>query len=173
MASPNGSFRFQDWNTNRFGFDSSMSTNPNYNLNFGQSPQTATIPVAFDTWQPDAELTQWGDTAMKNWGVDPAQPVSLLSKDSFLGKMGPDGWIPGWGMQGLQIGSALMGAWNGMQQLDLAKDQFAFSKQAYEQNYQNQRKLTNAALRDRQRARYASDPRGQQTSDEYMKENGV
>lgn len=54
--------------------------------------------------------------------------------------------------------NALAQGWLGFQQLDLAKDNLAFQKDAFNKNYANQRQLTNQQLMDRQRARYAANP---------------
>ena len=124
-------------------------------------------PTANNTFNPALGVDQNFATAMQANAQAP-----FLSWDSFAGKMGPNGWTPGWGMQGMQALGGLASAWNGMQQLDLAKDQFAFQKRAYEQNYNNQKTLTNAYLRDRQ-ARRIAEGTAQGTVDDYMDKNGI
>jgi len=49
----------------------------------------------------------------------------------------------------------IMGAWGGLQQLNLAKDQFKFNKGAFNTNLANQANLTNSQLSDRQDRRVA------------------
>jgi hypothetical protein len=71
------------------------------------------------------------------------------------------------------VGKGLADSWLGMQQLDLGQEQLAFQKNAFNQNFQNQRTLTNASLQDRQAARVAANPNGYQSVGDYMKENGV
>lgn len=71
------------------------------------------------------------------------------------------------------IGSSLMDGWLGMEKLDLAKDSLNFQKDAFSKQFENQRTLTNAELRDRQNARVASNPTAYQSVDDYMKANGV
>jgi hypothetical protein len=171
---------FNNWNPNPAVFNSSMGTDAGLNLNFqnfGQIP----VPTTTSTmglgqgWMPDAGLTQWGETALNNWGMNGAGAAGngdWFSLGSALGKMTPNGFAPGWGMQGLQALGGVMGAWNGMQQLNLAKDQFAFSKQAYKKNYENQKKLTNSYLRDRQ-ARRIREGSAQGSVDDYMNQNGI
>lgn len=130
-------------------------------IDFGVSPAAAS------TFNPALNVDQNFASAMQNTGNSP-----FLSMDSFAGKMGPNGWTPGWGMQGLEVLSGLAGAWNGMQQLDLAKDQFAFQKQAYTKNYENQKKLTNARLEDRQKAR-RSFSSAHEDEESYMARNRI
>ena len=59
-----------------------------------------------------------------------------LSWDSAFGYTDANGTsIAGWGTQGLGAASSLMGMYGGMEQLDLAKKNYALQKQAFEQNY--------------------------------------
>ena len=60
-----------------------------------------------------------------------------------------------------------------MEKVDLAKDSLNFQKDAFSKQFENQRTLTNAELRDRQIARVASNPTAYQSVDDYMKANGV
>ena len=89
------------------------------------------------------------------------------------GKLEDGTQVNGIGSTLINTGLGAWNAWNGMQQLDLAKEQFAFQKDAFNKQYNNQRKLTNARLRDRQNARLAAAPNGYQSTDAYMKQNGV
>lgn len=70
------------------------------------------------------------------------------------------------------VGS-LADSWLAMQQLDLARDQFNFQKDAFSKQFENQRSLTNTRLRDRQRARLGANPNAYQSEAEYMSKNGV
>lgn len=82
----------------------------------------------------------------------------------------------GAGLYGLQALSGLTGAWTGMEQLDLAKDQFAFQKDAWNQQFDAQRKMTNSQLEDRQRARESWNGAFKTTATptaEYMQKYGV
>lgn len=79
----------------------------------------------------------------------------------------------GWGMPLLGMGKSIFDGWLGMEKLDLAKDSLNFQKDAFSKQFENQRTLTNAELRDRQRARVASNPTAYQSVDEYMKANQV
>jgi hypothetical protein len=79
----------------------------------------------------------------------------------------------GWGAPLLGAISGIGQSWLGMQQLDLARDQFALKKDLAMTNLANQQKLTNASLEDRQRARLGANPTGYQSVGDYMKKNGV
>jgi len=79
----------------------------------------------------------------------------------------------GWGnlaLGGLQAG---MGAFMGLKQLDLAKDQLRFQKEAFNKNYGAQRQTTNTNLEDRQRRRHYENPEFYQDTSTYMQKNGV
>lgn len=65
-----------------------------------------------------------------------------------------------------------MDAYLGYQQLKLAKEALSFQKDAFSKQFENQRTLTNAQLRDRQRARNSS-AGGHQSEGAYMAQNGV
>ena len=83
----------------------------------------------------------------------------------------------GWGGLALGAGQALFGAWDGMRNYNLQKDQLAFSKDAFAKNWDAQRKTTNSQLEDRQVARLASrqgaDSSPYQSVGDYMKQNGI
>jgi len=96
------------------------------------------------------------------------QPESTFMTDWFGGQ-NQMGYIP------TSIGalSAGIGAYTGLQNYRLAKDQLAFQKYAFGKNWENQVTLTNAALRDRQAARYSANPNAYESPDEYMAKNKV
>ena len=77
------------------------------------------------------------------------------------------------GILGPTAGLATTGvnAYLGLENLDLAKKSLKFEKEAFSKQFENQRSLTNTSLRDRQLARDSST--GRNTTDSYMKENGV
>lgn len=83
----------------------------------------------------------------------------------------------GWGGMALGAGQALFGAWDGMRNYNLQKDQLAFSKDAFAKNWDAQRKTTNSQLQDRQQARLASregaSSNPYQSVGDYMKQNGI
>lgn len=69
--------------------------------------------------------------------------------------------------------NGLSGLWNARKQGKLAKEQFNFSKDAFNKNYAASAKTTNAQLADRQAARYARNPKAFATVSDYMKKYGV
>lgn len=120
---------------------------------------------------------QTGFSSMQNYGAPTATVPGGGSKfgfmDRMLGAEAADGSkIGGWGMPALQLGTGLMQGYLGMKQYGLAKDQFKESQDQYADNYDSQRRLTNAQLRDRQKARVNSNPNAQSV-EAYMKENEV
>jgi hypothetical protein len=104
-------------------------------------------------------------------GTGQADGGGLFS--NFLDTTDKNGTKQGWG--GLALGAAqgLGGAYLGMKQYGLAKDQFNESKRQFNQNFDTQAKLTDNRLEDRQSARVASNPGAYQSVSEYMKKNGV
>lgn len=70
------------------------------------------------------------------------------------------------------VGSAL-NAYNAYKANKLAQDQFNFQKQAWQANFNNQRKMTNSQLEDRQKARVANNPIQNESVDSYMRKYGV
>jgi hypothetical protein len=132
-------------------------------------PNTTTVPV-------DAGLWSGFSNALSGVGGTVKNVLGMGSDEDFAklwgGKVG-DNTYNGILSTGLQLGTGLWNAWNGMQQLDLARDQFAFQKDAFNKQYENQRTLTNARLRDRQNARLGANPNGYQSTADYMKQNGV
>lgn len=71
-------------------------------------------------------------------------------------------------LQGL---SSLFQAWNGMQTLGLAKDQFNFQKNAFNTNLNNQRQTYNTALEDRIRGRTSDYVGKEQDVQSYLDKN--
>ena len=72
---------------------------------------------------------------------------------------------------GLQAASGLWGAYNGMQQTKLAKQQMANSLNQWNKSYANQVASYNTRLEDRQNARYAAQGAHQQDTASYMAKN--
>lgn len=88
---------------------------------------------------------------------------------SWFGKLGGMEGI-GAGLQGL---GALGSMFTGFKNYGLAKDQLKFQKQAFNKNFENQKKLTNARLEDRQRQRHAANPYMNARPEDYMAKHGV
>lgn len=99
----------------------------------------------------------------------PAGSSDWLSLDGMLGKAGQ----PGWGGLALGLGQGLFSGYLGLQQLGMAKKAFAENQRQFNLNYDAQRRTTNAALEDRQRARLASNPGAYESVGTYMDRNGV
>jgi hypothetical protein len=72
---------------------------------------------------------------------------------------------------GLQGAAGLWGAYNGMQQTKLIKQQMANSLNQWNKNYANQVTAYNTHLEDRQSARVAAQGANQQDVDSYMAKN--
>lgn len=71
------------------------------------------------------------------------------------------------------LAQAGMGAFLGMQQYGLAKEQFAANKENSERNFRIQQQRTNSQLEDRQQARVASNAGAYQSVGAYMAANRV
>lgn len=74
-------------------------------------------------------------------------------------------------MGGLQGAAGLWGAYNGMQQNKLIKQQMANSLNQWNKNYANQVASYNTSLEDRQRARVGANPNAYESVDSYMAKN--
>lgn len=74
-------------------------------------------------------------------------------------------------MGGMQAASGLWGAYNGMQQTKLAKQQMANSLNQWNKSYANQVSSYNTRLEDRQNARVAAQGANQQDTASYMAKN--
>lgn len=106
-----------------------------------------------------------------NSGGGSVSPWSM--KGIFGGTLEDGTSINGWGGTALGAAQGLMGGYMGMKQYGLAKDQLAESKRQFNANFDTSRKLTNSRLRDRQRARVASNPKAYQSVGAYMNKNEV
>lgn len=105
-----------------------------------------------------------GSMPLATMGTTPKP--GMFSWDNMLG---PNGW------GGLALGAAqgLFGGYLGLQHLGLANKSFAENQRQFNMNYDSQRRLTNAQLEDRQRARLASNANAYQSIDTYMNQNGI
>lgn len=94
--------------------------------------------------------------------------IGGILKSTFLNKNG-----------GLNVGnitgllSSIAGIYGGFQQLGLAKDSLALSKEAFRVNTENQRKSYNTALEDRAAGRYSASNPDRAKADEYVKRNSL
>ena len=96
-----------------------------------------------------------------------------LSWDSAFGFTDANGSsIAGWGTQGLGAASSLMGMYGGMEQLGLAKKNYALQKQAFEQNYNANRTAYNSAVAN-QWGRAKANGQTTMSESEYMAKYGL
>lgn len=121
-----------------------VSTSPFMSNNIGTSPAPMMSPN-FNA----AGFTPVG-------GQTPGSPgnTSLFGGLLDQASAGNFGSLQGWGSVMGGIGS-LVGGFNGLQQMKLAKEQFNFSKSLANRNLANQAAVTNQALRDRRSGRRA------------------
>ena len=173
-------FSGSDENTPATGFGIQQSDTPTPNWFWGSNQPTqgfgvqqATAPVSGFGFEqsynamnsPSSSLTS-GTT----WGSNPYQrpPVDWWSMDGAFG----NGQTGGWAMPAMQGLQAMFNWTQGNKALDLARDQFNFSKKITQKNLANQTSLLNTAMQDRQNARRSSSSSYQDT-DSYMKEHGL
>ena len=96
-----------------------------------------------------------------------------FSWDSAFGFTDANGnSIAGWGTQGLGAASSLMGMYGGMEQLGLAKKNYALQKQAFEQNYNANRTAYNSAVAN-QWGRAKANGQTTMSESEYMAKYGL
>lgn len=135
------------------------------NLNFGSNAYDSlslTNPTIPPMGTIGIENTPFSMANFQNNGLN-------FDKGFWLGDKNSMGVLPV-GAQLLQTG---INAFTGIKGLNLAEEQLAFSKDAFNKNYANQVKLVNAQLRDRQEARYAANPNAYENPDKYVEENKV
>lgn len=136
--------------------------NPNNLVLFGgnyTNPNTG-----FDSWSSQMENPNmlWADTAQMNPTAVPGFADKLRDFNSQYGST-----ITG----GLQAASGLWGAYNGMQQTKLVKQQMANSLNQWNKNYTNQVSSYNTRLEDRHRAAVAAQGANQPDLESYMAKN--
>ena len=105
-------------------------------------------------------------------------PTNLAWKDMpwserIFGMQNQNGYkFGGIAAPALQLAQTGLNAYLGFKQLGQAEDTLNFQKDAFSKQFENQRTLTNAQLKDRQKARVGFNS-NTQSVDSYMKENGV
>ena len=138
--------------------------------------QTNQTPPTFQSLYSQAPVG--GD-----YGLQLGQSFNAPSSMSSYGYQGPDLQFTGLNNQGgflsrngstimggLNAAAGLLGAYNGMQQNKLVKQQMATSIAQWDKNYNNQVSTYNTQLEDRQRARNAASSTAEST-DSYMNRN--
>ena len=133
---------------------------------------------------PYAGMASWSfDNPATN--VNPALAGLDISQTMPANLMASSEYIPGFAdklrnfnsqygstiMGGLQAASGLWGAYNGIQQNKLVKQQMANSLNQWNKNYANQVASYNTRLEDRQRARVGANPNAYESVDSYMQKN--
>lgn len=140
------------------------------------TPDTSAMTSPADFYAKDAEIDPTNAAAGIASNPGSAGTGSLFGGlfDNFFNKTDKNGISQqGWG--GLALGGAqgLGNLYLGMQQYGLAKDALANARRQFDINYGAQKKLTNANLEDRQRARVAANPGAYQSVGDYMTKNGL
>ncbi|AGI61807.1 hypothetical protein HYP07_gp035 [Vibrio phage JSF3] len=133
-------------NENQWAFPSLELQYKTPEFNFGNTPQDTSLLDSFRNWMGSA-----------------------TDKTNMFGNGESTGWFSPT-VQGL--GTAA-NAWLGMQQLDLAKQQLAFQKDAFAKNWSNQVQLTNQQLYDRDVARRAAYGQNPMDKTEFINTSGV
>lgn len=138
-------------------------------------------PLTFASPYAPGQEFSLDPSTMGNYGMDWGKGTTLAptfmaptksgptSPWSMEGAFGQFGWAP----HAINAASGLMQGFIGMKQYGLGKKQLAENKRQFNLNYGAQQKLTNSQLRDRQRARVASNPGVYESVDSYMAENGI
>lgn len=134
-------------------------------------PQFPISTSGFGPLSTGQDLIPMDPTALGNGS---SAPVRWWNDPKIWGGEDADGFKHtnkvGMGLDALQgFGNLYLG----MQRYGLAKDQLAQQKKEFGLNYRAQRKTLNTAMRDRQRARVASNPGAYQSVDAYMKQNKI
>lgn len=108
--------------------------------------------LSFDTSGPPIDLADPNNLA----AVGNIQGLKDYSSMQGFGQ--PGGFATGLSGVGNIMGglAGLAGAYTGLQQLGLAEDQFDFTKGLTNRNLFNQAQITNAQMKDRQKARHGS-----------------
>lgn len=141
---------------------------------FGYNPMSSLNPPSAKPYLQSDSLPNFSADAGPTGGMfsgigDWAKSSGMFGSTDTKTGIKTDGW-GNMALGGLQAGAGL---YMGMQQYGLAKDQLAEGKRQYNQNYDNQRKMTNSRLEDRQRARVASNSGAYESVDAYMAKNRI
>lgn len=155
---------------------------PNMSLNFpgGGSDYSSLLGFGNTGYAPTTDFLNSANIALPTQtgavgtGALAVGRPDFLSWDGLLGGTNADGTKSnGWGSAALGLIQGLGGAYMGMKQYGLAKEQLQFSKDAFNKNYEAQKSMTNASMEDRQRARVASNAGAYQSVGDYMAKNGI
>lgn len=127
------------------------------------------------SWSYDNPAT-YSNSAIAGLDVSQTMPANLIAPTEYM--PGITDKLRNFNSQygstitgGLQAATGLWGAYNGMQQTKLAKQQMANSLNQWNKNYANQVASYNTRLEDRQNARVAAQGANQQDTASYMAKN--
>lgn len=131
---------------------------------FGRAP-TGTIAVGDYAMTPE-QFAQYGSLKER---------FTPGHVDQYLGIKSPDAanWFQAKGVPLAKMGLAGGSLYLGSKTADAFKKQMEASQQVAQKNIENQTALINTYMYDRQAARYAANPEGEQTPEEYMAEHGL
>lgn len=145
-------------------------------MSLGMSGGNYSDPYAgMASWSYDNPAT-YSNSAIAGLDISQTMPTNLIASSEYM---------PGFAdklrdfnsqygstiMGGLQAASGLWGAYNGMQQTKLVKQQMANSLNQWNKSYANQVSSYNTRLEDRQNARVAAQGANQQDTASYMEKN--
>lgn len=145
-------------------------------MNLGMSNGNYTDPYAgMSSWSYDNPATNT-NSAIAGLDISQSMPSNLMAPSEYMPGIADKlrdfnsqygSTITG----GLQAASGLWGAYNGMQQTKLAKQQMANSLSQWNKSYTNQVSSYNTRLEDRHRAAVAAQGANQPDMDSYMAKN--
>ena len=156
------------------------ANDPSSMQSWGYTPKTQfgaglVTPNGLSDSAKTAQLLQTFDSYAVGKQMVNGQLVSpdTFSWDSAFGFTDANGSsIAGWGVQGLGAASSLMGMYGGMEQLNLAKKNYALQKQAFEQNYNANRTAYNSAVAN-QWGRAKANGQTTMSESDYMAKYGL
>lgn len=149
-----------NWNMSPKGIQN-MEINPNYGMG-SQAYQSLNFQVFGEEIQP---MLSAADTQVLNNAIPP-KDTGIFSRQGMFGQSG-------WVTPTIQAATAGVKLWQGMQQLDLAKEQLAFQKDVFARNWTNQVQLTNQRMYDQYAARQSGYGKAAVGKDEFLATEGV
>ena len=156
---------------------SSKTYTPQYQpYSIGMLDGNFTDPYAgMASWSYDNPAT-YSNPAIAGLDISQTMPTNLIASSEYMPGIADKlrDFNSQYGstiMGGLQAASGLCGAYNGMQQTKLAKQQMANSLNQWNKSYANQVASYNTRLEDRQNARVAAQGNYQQDTASYMEKN--
>ena len=152
---------------------------------FGNTYQPQSIGMANSNFtDPYAGMASWSydnpatgtNAAIAGLDISQTMPTNLIASSEYMPGIADK--LRNFNSQygatvtgGLQAAAGLWGAYNGMQQTKLAKQQMANSLNQWNKNYANQVSSYNTRLEDRQNARVAAQGNYHQDTASYMDKN--